>query len=216
MAASGAATIAALGGCESELDQALALHAASGTAEAAGLSLGEGDRRLLALHRAVTGRDPELIAACEGCGTESAATLRPEDLPPSAPRCARLGAGGGLREPTYADLRGLPAAGEEAAAELLRRCTVGSPERPAGAAELELVDDSLSGPMLIACAGCGAEIELPIDAERLALEGLQRHAREVDLEVHLLASAYGWELAAIEALPDERRQRLARFVAGAA
>jgi hypothetical protein len=126
---------------------------------------------------------------------------------------ALLGPAGGLREPTYGDLLGLPADEDEAADELLRRCTIGAPARRATAAELELVDDSLSGPVLLPCVQCGASIEVEVDVEQLVLERLQRHADGVDLEVHLLASTYHWELAAIEALPDDRRGRLARLVA---
>jgi hypothetical protein len=39
---------------------------------------------------------------------------------------------------------------------------------------------------------------------------------EFDREVHLLASTYGWDLPTIEALPDQRRQRLAALVSGVA
>jgi hypothetical protein len=210
---SGAAAIAALGSSADELGQVLALQRAAGVAEPERLTLAAGDRRLLALHRALTGRDPEVVAACGACDAVNAAVLSPGTVPPEAPRTARLGAGGGLREPTYADLLGLPADAEAAEAELLRRCTVGAPARPARPGDLDLVDDSLAGPLVLECVACGAVLEIALDVERLVLQGLQRHAAEVELEIHLLASAYGWSLAAIEALPDERRRRMARLVA---
>jgi hypothetical protein len=209
----GAATLAALGSAPDELGQVLALLRAAGVERPESLGLGVGDRRLLELHRALTGRDIEVAVGCAGCGTTSVAVLSRETVPPEAPRVAWLGPGGGLREPTYADLQGLPDDRGEAEAELLRRCTVGTPAREPGPAELELVDDSLVGPVVLACVECGAALEVAADVEQLALRGLQEHAADVELEIHLLARAYGWSLATIEALPDVRRSRLARFVA---
>ena len=50
------------------------------------------------------------------------------------------------------------------------------------------------------------------DVQRVVLEGLQRDADEVEIEVHLLARAYHWQLDAIESLPDERRRRFAALI----
>ena len=66
---------------------------------------------------------------------------------------------------------------------------------------------------MLACVECGAALEVAADVEQLVLEGCSEHAAEVELEIHLLARAYHWSLATIEALPDVRRSRLARFVA---
>jgi hypothetical protein len=73
------------------------------------------------------------------------------------------------------------------------------------------VDRSLSGPLLIDCVSCGARVEAPIDVERLVVDLLGRHLAEIDVEVHLLASRYGWALSAIESLSDARRHRLAEL-----
>jgi hypothetical protein len=208
----GGAAIAALGSCPDELGQVLALLRAAGVEEPERLRVAAGDRRLLELHRTLTGRDVEVAVRCHACDAMSTAVLSPETVPSGAERMAWLGPRGGLREPTYADLVGLPDDGD-AEEELVRRCTVGAPPRAGRPEELELVDDSLTGPVVLECASCGAMLEAAADAERLVLEGLQRYALEVEVEIHLLARAYGWPLAAIEALPDERRRRLARFVA---
>ena len=48
----------------------------------------------------------------------------------------------------------------------------------------------------------------------LVIDALGELRRTVDWEVHLLATTYGWELAAIDALPDERRARLAELASG--
>ena len=101
----------------------------------------------------------------------------------------------------------------------LERIIIRSPQehgptlRAGRAQALDRVDDSLAGPILLACVECGELLEVAADVELLALAGLQRHALEVEHEIHLLAGAYGWSLDAIEALPDERRRRLAQLVA---
>ena len=210
---SGSAALAALEGPATELDQALALLRACGVERPEALPLGAGDRMLLELHRRLVGRDPELTAACPECGEVSAVWLSPDAVPPAAPRCALAGPGGGLREPTYADLAGLPADAAAAERELLARCTVGAPSRAPGRADLEAADDSLCGPLGLECVACGAAVEVHVDVQRIALGGLVRAAAARDVEVHLLGRGYGWPLETIEALPDARRRRLAGLVA---
>jgi hypothetical protein len=210
---SAAAAVAALGSAGDELGQVLALHRAAGVDEPERLTLSVGDRRLLALHRSLTGRDVEVAAACAECEAVNVAVLSPHTVPPHAARTAWLAPGAGLREPTYGDLFDLPADPQVAEAALVRRCVVGAPARAPDPQELERIDGSLAGPITLVCAACGAEVEVAADVERLVLEGLQRHAGEIEVEIHLLAGAYGWSLPAIEDLPDERRRRFARLVA---
>ena len=121
-----AAVLAELPEQGSELEQVLALLRASSVDEPETLAVAAGDRRLLALHRALTGRDVELTVTC-GCGTVNEVAL--SEVPDELPRVAVCGSGGGLRAPVYGDLIGLPSDGDEAVAELLRRCTVGTPAR---------------------------------------------------------------------------------------
>jgi len=203
--------LAALESAEDEVGQAVALLRADGVEEPEKLSLAEGDRRLLRLYRKLSGRPAELAVTCGTCGTTSALELDPDVLRPPAPRVALLDHGG-LREPTYGDLVGLPSDRAEAEAALLRRLVVGDPGRAPEAADLELVDDSLVGPVRLDCVGCGQPLEAAVDVERLVLELLSRLLVGVDLEIHALASAYHWSLEAIESLPDDRRSRLAQLV----
>lgn len=206
-----AAVLAGLPEQDSELGQVLALLRASSEDDPETLPVAEGDRRLLALHRALTGRDVELVAVCGACGTENELSLA--SVPDAEPRVALCGAGGGLRAPVYGDLLRLPEDGEEAVAELLRRCTVGSPSRPPVVEDLEHVDDTLAGPLVGACVECGEPVEVALDAEPVVLAGLHAQLGRIDEEIHLLARAYHWDLETIERLPDERRTRLARLVA---
>jgi hypothetical protein len=208
-----ATALAAIGASDDELGQALALLRVAGCAEPEALTLGEGDRLLLALHRAITGEDLEVAVECDACETVSVVMLSPQTVPPHEPRCALLGPGAGLRQPTYGDLMRLPDDPGLAEAELLGRCSVGTPPRPPRSEQLELVDDALTGPVVVLCVECGQPIETAADVQRLVLESLQRCALTLDLELHLLASRYGWSLAEIESLPDDRRRRLANLVA---
>ena len=75
------------------------------------------------------------------------------------------------------------------------------------------MDDSLTGPIVIACADCGGPIAVDIDVERAVIERLHRRAREIDHEVHMLARAYHWSLAEIESLGDAQRRNLAELAA---
>ncbi|GAB3836881.1 hypothetical protein ACFPIJ_17475 [Dactylosporangium cerinum] len=187
-----------------ELAQAVGVLAAAGV-PTAGLTLGGGDRVLLGLHRALTGRDVAIAAACPSCGVLGEVVLTADTLPPPS------GVGDGpVRPPTYADLAGLPV-GSAGAAELLRRCTVAG-RGPATADDLAGVDDSLCGPLVFGCPACAEPVRCAVDAQTLALRGLLDLLRRYDREIHLLAAAYHWDLATIEALPDSRRSRLAAYV----
>jgi len=207
------ALLAALDEDLSEVEQPVALLAAAGVDDPESLSVGEGDRRLLELCRAVTRAGVEVVALCPACGELSEAVVSPEAVAPASPRMTPLGKGGGLREPTYRDLRELPAGPDEGTHELLARCVVGSPSRAAQPSDLELVDDSLAGPIVIACTACSEPIAVDVDVQRAVLERLAHRAQEIDHEVHLLASTYHWSLAEIDSLGDERRRTLAWLVA---
>jgi len=187
-----------------ELAQAAAVLAAAGV-PTAGLTLGSGDRVLLRLHRALTGRDVTIAAACAACGVLGEVTLTADTLPSPSALDDRS-----VRPPTYADLAGLPP-GAAGATELLRRCTVAG-RGPATADALAAVDDSLCGPLVFACPACAEPVRCAVDAQTLALRGLLDLLRRYDREIHLLASAYHWDLSTIEALPDTRRSRLAGYV----
>src|SRR4051794_16919970 len=206
------ALLAALDQGGGELGQGLAVLRAAGHHEPEALDLGTGDRLLLEVLRQTTGSAVEVTAPCPRCGELNAAVVGPGEVPAGRPRCAMLGAGGGLRQPTYADLIDLPEGESEAALELLRRCVVGAPALEPSAERLDLGDDALTRPLRLACVECGETIEIDVDVEPAVLERLTQHGRGIDFEVHLLAREYHWSLAEISALPDARRSALARLV----
>jgi hypothetical protein len=202
----------ALEGAATEFDEAIALLAACGVADCWQLPIGIADRLLLSAHRAVLGSDMEAVARCEVCGVLNALPLGPDDVPPHRPRTAWCGPGAGMREPTCADLAGLPADAVAAARELEVRCRVGPSAEERDGAALDRAEQSLCGNVTVPCTECRADVTRFVDVQYLVLEAVATAVAEMDIEVHLLASQYGWDLTSIEALPDARRSRLAALV----
>jgi hypothetical protein len=202
--------LAALDSAADELGQAMAVLAATGLDPAA-TTVGAGDRALLALVVALTGSALEVTVPCPRCGTVNSIMLTESAVSAYEPRTRWFAPGSGVREPTYADLGGLPADERDAAAALGYRCTVGQVELADAIAALADVDGSLAGPIECTCVGCATPMFVEADVEQLALDRLRAAADDVDREIDLLASRYRWELATIEALPDRRRRRLAQL-----
>jgi hypothetical protein len=193
----------------SEFGEALALLQACGVTDCLSYPVGVIDRLLLQAHRAVLRRDLEVVVACPACGVLNALRLGPDDVPAYEPRSAWCGPGAGVREPTGADLVGLPGDAEAAAQELEARCRIGPAAGPRGEDALDRAEQSLSGTVRAACAECGALASQFVDIQHLVTSAVANAMAEVDIEVHLIASHYGWDLATIESLPDTRRIRLA-------
>ncbi|WP_331755563.1 hypothetical protein [Streptomyces sp. NBC_01643] len=203
-----------LSDASTELDEVLTLLGACGVPGCADLPIGVIDRLLLVAHRAVTGRDLELVVSCPACGALSELPLGASDVPSHTPRCSWCGPGAGVREPVGADLLGLPVDGAEAARELLRRCSVGPAEGGRDQAALDRAEQSLCGNVRVACTSCRGPIEHYVDVQHLVATAVASAVADVDVEVHLIASRYKWDLSTIELLPEKRRARLAALAAG--
>lgn len=195
-----------------ELEQAIALLTAAGITQASQLTIGEGDRLLLDVHRAVTGTDLAVTAQCPECDVLNEIVFGAASVPARVACSAWAAPGAGLRQPTFADLFDLPIDPERAGDALLERVAVG----PAGGRRppelLDEIDDSLSGTVSTRCVECETPLSMSVDIAQLVLQRTMQCAEALDYQIHLLASTYRWELATIEALPSERRTRLARFV----
>lgn len=193
----------------SECGEVIALLRACGVADCTPFPVGVIDRLLLRAHRAVLYRDLEVVVACPACGVLNGLPLGIDDVPEYSPRSAWCGPGIGVREPTGADLADLPDDAEEAALELELRCRIGPAEGPVAADALDRVDQALCGAVRVACIECGALVSEFVDVQHLVTAAIADAVADVDVEIHLIASRYGWELATIESLPDGRRGRLA-------
>ncbi len=210
-----AALVGALDEGGSALDQAIAVLrwdatdadlAAAGVTDAADFPLGTADRILLGAYERALGRTLERTVACPACGEWTTLPLSRASVGEYCPRSAWSGPGAGVREPSYADLH---AAGGDADV-LLARCAVG----PAATLDdLGRAEGSLCGPLLSTCVACGVPLVDDVDVLGLVLAGLVELRAELDWQLHLLATAYGWDPPTIDALPDSRRRRLADLVA---
>jgi hypothetical protein len=199
---------------DGEFGAVIALLRACGVADCTPYPVGVIDRLLLRAHRAVLHRDLEVAVACPACRVLNALPLGVDDVPEYSPRSAWCGPGAGVREPTGADLADLPGDAEEAALELERRCRTGPAEGPVAADALDRVDQSLCGTVRVACIECDALVSEFVDVQQLVTAAIADAVAEVDVEIHLIASRYGWELTTIESLPDSRRVRLAALAGG--
>ncbi|HET6968195.1 MAG TPA: hypothetical protein VFI44_07960 [Ornithinibacter sp.] len=189
----------------------LAFHEVDDPAD---LPIGAADRRLLAIHEEVTGGPLDVTAPCSTCGGRTTLSLTVSSVEPHRWATLLVRPGGGVREPSYADL--LAGGGDPVA--LLARCRVGPAAgdgRTVGTwADLDLAEQSLAGPLRSTCAECGRPVGVDADVVAMVLRGLAVVCAQFDREVHLLASGYGWDLPTIEELPDQRRHRLAALVSG--
>jgi hypothetical protein len=136
----------------------------------------------------------------------------------------RLGdAQAAFRLPTAADQQAV--LGEAGAARLLAaRCLdppdMAAPLRARAERAMAAMAPEVSRPVSGTCPGCGALVRAGLHLPGLVIAELRRAAAGLHEEVHLLASAYHWQEAAILALPRARRlayaERARERLAGAA
>ena len=129
-----------------------------------------------------------------------------------------------LRLPTGADLRAwrriaLDDSIDAQRAMLSPLCMAGElrPQDCAqAAAALAQADPLVAFSVTSGCPACGAEAEVEIDLEALALQRLATQQRRLLRDVHVLASRYGWSEAEVMALTPTRRARYVELIAEAA
>ena len=181
--------------------------------EPAELPVGERDARLLELRELLFGRELDGVADCPRCGEpveyalETSALLagRPED------GIVELVVGGRsvrARLPTGGDLAEAASTGDLDAARalLVERCLVGNPTGSADqlAAALAEVDRLADAQLSLACPECRHEWTLAFEAGAWLWSELEAWAWRTLLDVHALATAYGWSEAEILALGPRR------------
>jgi hypothetical protein len=197
----------------------------------AALPLGESARRLLGLHARWFGRRLACTCECPACGEAveadcDAAALRdaapPVNHAPEPMTLAEHGWTVRFRLPRPIDLAHAARAGDAAAARrvLLDRCVLeaqrdGAPCAAAGlpqeatialAAAMERADPLAEIGLALQCPACGAAWTATLEPDRFVLAALERVARDVMQDVHVLARAYGWTEAETLALGRARRR----------
>jgi hypothetical protein len=216
---------AALGAAERE--DAL-LRLALPDEEPAGLPVGERDARLFELRELLFGGELDGAAECASCGELVEYAVPPELLRVERPPAAD---GDGLalsafgyelrfRPPSGADLAAAASAGDLDAARglLVQRCVLSAaaggceeaaeklpaPVVAALAERLAEVDTLADARLALTCPGCGHGWTVTLEIGAWLWSEIESWARRTVLDVHALASAYGWSEAEILALGPRR------------
>ncbi|MFF7980858.1 hypothetical protein ACFZDK_17265 [Streptomyces sp. NPDC007901] len=218
---------------EASVGRALLLHrAARPDADAAALPalpVGEREADLITLRRALFGERMEVRLACAACGQDMEFDLDAGQLAGSlgesdgrGERVVRIQEDGWdaeFRLPSVADLHTAARAADPRAA-LLARCLVSAAhdgtavpaaELPAPvqrriAEAVEAADPGADLTLNVACPECGAATRAELDIASYLWTELDSWARDLLLDVHLLATAYGWSEPEILALSPLRRR----------
>lgn len=205
-----------------ELHRAALPAAGSAQLRAAPLTTRAAD--LYALRRALFGDQMEILADCVHCGSALELGVNASALAPDPPPVGPLHVNADdweveFRLPSAADLAEAAAAAD-ARRELAVRCTVaayrgGEPADPAEmpdgvvrrlAEAAERVDPGPDVTLRVACPDCGATTVAELDIAAYLWAELDNWARELLLDVHLLARVYGWTEPEILALSPLRRR----------
>jgi hypothetical protein len=213
-----------------------ALHGSEPSEDPACLPIGSRDARLMALREQAFGSAMSAIASCPRCAeslecTFSLARFRAKaDLAPSVPQIVEDGYTVDFRLPDSRDLLALQAGDEEPAASrrrLLNRCIVGAnylgtPVLPGNlpdwivdevAHAMGEADPQAEIELSLQCAACGNCWGELFDIESFLWSELDAMATRTLLEVHQLASAYGWNEDEILNLSPARRNVYLNLIA---
>ncbi|MFL6857366.1 MAG: hypothetical protein ACJ8EB_05600 [Allosphingosinicella sp.] len=192
------------------------------------LSIGYRDAWLLSLRELLFGSAIECVAACPDCEEEIAVDFTIGEVRTSYAEPGEIvtvEAEGGalrLRLPDSADLLAIEQERDAGTAgpRLLERCLAGAADRAAlGTIAFEAVSRALGEAdpqaelrLRIACPACGGGTEAPFDVAAHLWSDLDEWVGAQLLDVHCLASRYGWSEAEILAMsPARRRVYLDRF-----
>jgi hypothetical protein len=217
-------------------DRSLLLHRAArpgaGTDELLSVPVGQREADLLALRRALFGERMQVRVECGACGEEMEFDLDTRVLGAGAelPREPLRVTDGEwvveFRLPSVADLMAAATASgpTQARGRLVQACTVralrhGEPvdadalpellpervERRIAEAAAE-ADPTADVRLTVACPECGDATPAELDITSYLWTELDTWARDLMLDVHLLATAYGWSEPEILALSPLRRR----------
>jgi hypothetical protein len=204
----------------SAVGRALLLAAcASSAGDPADWPIGVRDRAIRDVHEATFGARLDGVARCPACGERLEFQFDCGSLPaaPEMPERTEFTAEGSrFRLPTSRDLVAVAfeADEESAARALLRRCCVDDAGAPpctdALVAEVEAriaaLDEAADVRFALGCASCGHAWDERFDIAAWCWDEVDFAARRLLVDVHRLASAYGWSEAEILALGAARRR----------
>jgi hypothetical protein len=197
--------------------------------ELAELPIGRRDAALLDLRERLFGAELICLADCPGCAEVQELRFRTADVrvaepaPEERPTVSSAGWTVEFRLPTTADVAAVtePAdASDEPAGALLRRCT--SAVRRAGrevpadrlpgrvrdavARRMAELDPQAEIDLALTCPACARDWSVLFDIGEHLWQEVDGWARRLLLDVHTLASAYGWTEPDVLALSAQRRR----------
>ncbi|MCT9084339.1 T4 family baseplate hub assembly chaperone [Streptomyces fulvoviolaceus] len=217
---------------EAPVGRALLLHRAARPDVDAGrlpsVPVGEREADLFALRRALFGERMQVRLACRACGAdmefeldagELAGSLGGRSSAESVVRVQQDGWDVEFRLPGVADLTAA-ARSRDPREALLDRCLVSAvhdgtavtagelpvPVQRRIAEAVEAADPGADLALNVACPECGQATRAELDIASYLWTELDAWARDVLLDVHLLATAYGWSEPEILALSPLRRR----------
>jgi hypothetical protein len=185
------------------------------------------DRLLAEIFRACFGENVDGISRCTHCGEEfefhftlgSLTGRRTEATAPMAEGPDAEGyyrlEGTRFRLPTVADLEAvgdLPA--DQAVTALLARCAEAGEDSEGGDAiqeAMEQLSPSLDLDIEASCPHCERAATISFSLEAFLMRALSQERRFLTIEIHRLATAYGWGLGEILGLSRDDRRTLARL-----
>jgi hypothetical protein len=195
-------------------------------------TLGARNRRLLALHAALSDAPLDARLRCAACRTDNefavpAAAILACRAPDPAVR-VRIGTGPSrltFRLPLMSDIQavnGVPAG--DALARIVSRCRVGPGEgEPLGAVALarlatrfEALDPAARIVVDLRCAECRAALRASVDIAEFVAAAVDLVVDGLFRQIDAIARAYGWSERAILALPAARRATYVAMIAARA
>jgi hypothetical protein len=182
-------------------------------------TLGRRNRALLELHSACFGSHPHAWAACESCGEKMEFEVEIRSLLGNSKELpceieTVVVDGRTFRLPTSRDLAEAVRENDamRGARCLLDRCHIAGDADGWTEEYVNIVGERFAKAdpiaelrLALACPACGEEMEGRLDPVTFFWSELQAVARRILLQVHTLASAYGWNEREILGLSDARR-----------
>lgn len=185
------------------------------------LSVGRRDAALLGLHERMFGPLAHALVDCPACAEPleldvplAAIRVAPPEDASQHFELTHAGQALTFRLPTAGDLA---APGAASSGGLARLCLL-EPDTPADSATVEALEAAIGAavnlhdPQAVVslafdCPDCAASWRSPFDIVEFLWRGFDRWVEDLLAEIHVLASAYGWDEDQILALSPQRRRR---------
>ena len=193
----------------------------------ASFTLGERDSALLSLRERLFGARIECLTRCDSCGENIELDFGVDGIRAEAGRSDAIhevevdGAVVSFRLPNSLDLRAIEAMPDESTAQraLLARCVVGNTALPLTDSLASAIDARMSEAdaqaqvqLAIGCPACKRDFRAPFFVPPFLWSEIERWARAILRDVHVLASVYGWTEPEVLALGNARRRAYLEMV----